>query len=483
MNNATCSDRGFSLFDVRQLARSAMCAVCAMAVLSGFTAALPTLAAAAPPNVVILFVDDLGWSDVGYQGPYHATPHIDALAASGMVFSRAYAAAPTCSPSRSGMLTGRLPADLGVVRHLPVTNPDNREFTVASDDPAGMPSRNWLPEDAITYGHALRQLGYYTAFHGKWHLGDGKHFPVNFGFQEQVGTTNRGSPSNYLAPFWREDVYADAKPGTYLTDRQTDDAVAFIKSNAHRRFLLSLFYYAVHTPKIGRPDYVAAAKARGLEGVMAEYDAMMRSLDDSVARIVAALAAAGLRENTVIIFAGDQGSWFERPPLRGSKTQQTALFEGGARVPFIISWPAKVRRGSVCEQPVSLTDVFPTLVEIAGGQESDHRGLDGRSLMPVLLERGASAHQRLVLYRSYDNQYAAVVEGPWKLIAHRDGHYELYHVLNDVGERTDRAAAEPELKRRLAGHLTAWEDSLGIRIAPNTKFPPDFVAGRKPLAR
>lgn len=437
---------------------------------------LPLRGAAAepPPNVVVLFVDDLGWSDVGYQGPYHATPRIDALAASGMVFKRAYASSPTCSPSRAGMLTGRHPADLGIVRHLPATNAGGTEFNLDPDDPAGMPSRNWLPDDAVTYGHALQRLGYHTAFHGKWHLGDGDRFPVNFGFHEQVGTTNRGSPRSFIAPFWPEKIYADAKPGTYLTDRQTEDAVAFIKANAERRFLLSLFYYAVHTPKIGRPDYVAAAKARGLQGVMAQYDAMMRSLDESVGRIVDTLEAARLRQNTMVIFAGDQGSWFERPPLRGSKTAGTALFEGGARVPLIVSWPAKVRPGSVADQPVSLTDVFPTLVEIGGGDAASYRQLDGSSLTPLLFERGPSRHGKIVLYRSYDNQYAAVLEGPWKLISHRDGHYELYHVLNDVSEKDDRAASEPAIVKRLSQFLADWEDNLGIRLAPRARFRADW---------
>lgn len=449
-----------------------------LTVLSWIVAGAPAAAttpAANRPNVVVLFVDDLGWSEVGFQGSLFATPHIDALARSGMVFSRAYAAAPACSPSRSGMLTGRHPAELGVVRHLPARVPRGQEFHLWPQDPAGMPSRNGLPAGALTYGHALQRQGYHTAFHGKWHLGEEGRFPMHFGFHEQVGTTDRGSPASYLAPFWPDPVYQDAKRGDYLTDRQTDDAVAFIQANRARRFLLNLFYYAVHTPKIGRPDHVAAAKAQGLTGVAAEYHAMMRSLDDSVGRIVGALAAAGLRENTVIVFTSDQGSWFARPPLRGSKEAGTALFEGGARVPFVVSWPAKVRAGSRCEHPISLTDVSPTLVEIAGGRVADYPRLDGHSLLPVLLGRGPVARERVVLYRSYDPQYAAVVEGPWKLIAHRDGHHELYHVLNDISEQDDRAAAEGAIARRLAGHLAAWEKSLGLTLAPGARFPADWV--------
>jgi arylsulfatase A-like enzyme len=297
------------------------------AVLAGTIALLPELPAAepaAPPNIVVLFVDDLGWADVGFQGPHHKTPHIDALAASGMVFTRAYTAAPTCSPSRSGLVTGRHPAELGVVRHLPERNPEGREFSPSVDDPAGLPSRNRLPAGAQTYGHALQRLGYRTAHHGKWHLGDEKYHPTQWGFHEQVGTTNRGLVVSHLAPFWPDNVYTAVPPGTYLADQQTADAIAYIKANATRRFLLNLWYYGVHTPVIGRPKYVAEAKARGLSDQMAEYDGMVRAVDDSVGRIVRALEEAGLREKTLVLLTSDQGSYFERPPLRGSKIRTTA---------------------------------------------------------------------------------------------------------------------------------------------------------------
>jgi arylsulfatase A-like enzyme len=451
------------------------------AVLAGTIALLPELPAAepaAPPNIVVLFVDDLGWADVGFQGPHHKTPHIDALAASGMVFTRAYTAAPTCSPSRSGLVTGRHPAELGVVRHLPERNPEGREFSPSVDDPAGLPSRNRLPAGAQTYGHALQRLGYRTAHHGKWHLGDEKYHPTQWGFHEQVGTTNRGLVVSHLAPFWPDNVYTAVPPGTYLADQQTADAIAYIKANATRRFLLNLWYYGVHTPVIGRPNYVAEAKARGLSDQMAEYDGMVRAVDDSVGRIVRALEEAGLREKTLVLLTSDQGSYFERPPLRGSKIRTTALFEGGARVPFVVSWAGRVGPGTTCAQPISLTDVFPTLVEAAGGDPASYPKLDGRSLLPVLLGRGGVTRERLISYRSYDNQYAAVVEGPWKLIAHRDGHHELYHVINDIAERSDRAAAEPELTRRLVRHLAEWEDSLGLRLAPHASLP----AGTLPRA-
>jgi arylsulfatase A-like enzyme len=213
-------------------------------------------------------------------------------------------------------------------------------------------------------------------------------------------------------------------------------------------------------------------------GEMAEFDGMVRAVDDAVGQILRTLESAGLRDNTLVLLTSDQGSYFERPPLRGSKIRTTALFEGGARVPFIVSWPGRVRPGTTCAQPISLTDVFPTLVEAAGGDPATYPKLDGRSLLPVLLGRGEVARERLISYRSYDNQYAAVVEGPWKLLAHRDGHHELYHVLNDTAEVSDRAAAEPELTRRLARHLAEWEDSLGLRLAPHTKLP----AGTLPRA-
>ncbi len=451
------------------------------AVLAGTIACLPGLTAGEPaarPNIVVLFVDDLGWAEVGFQGPHHQTPHIDALARSGMVFTRAYAASPACSPSRSGFVTGRHPAELGIVRHLADRNPEVREFAPSVDDPAGLPSRNRLPAGAQTYGHALQRLGYHTAHHGKWHLGDEKYHPIHFGFHEQAGVTNRGLAVSHLAPFWPDQTYADAPPGTYLADRQADDAIAFIQANTRRRFLLSLWFYGVHSPVIGRPDFVTEAKRRGMTGEMAEFDGMVRAVDDAVGRILRALEVTGMRDNTLVLLTSDQGSYFERPPLRGSKIRTTALFEGGARVPFLVSWPGRIRPGTTCAKPISLTDVFPTLVEAAGGDPTTYPKLDGRSLLPVLLGRGGVARERLISYRSYDNQYAAVVEGPWKLIAHRDGHHELYHVLNDTAECSDRAAAEPQLTRRLTQYLADWEDSLGLRLAPNTQLP----AGTLPRA-
>lgn len=443
-------------------------------------ACLPAIAGVTPaaPNVVVLLVDDLGWAEVGYQGAHHRTPRIDALAASGMTFSRAYASSPACSPSRAGLVTGRHPAELGVVRHLLERNPEGREFAPPVDDPAALPSRTRLPAGAQTLAHALRPLGYHTAHHGKWHLGHEGQHPRDWGFHEQVGTTSRGLVVSHRAPFWPDRVYRDAPPGMYLSDRQTEDAVNFIRANAGRRFFLNLWYYGVHTPVIGRADLVAEARARGLSGPMAEYDGMVRAIDDSVGRIVRALEESGQRERTLLLLTSDQGSYFERPPLRGSKIRATALFEGGARVPFLASWPGRIRAGSTCSDPISLTDVFPTLVEVAGGDPSAFPGLDGRSLWPVLQERSRPARDQLILYRSYDNQYAAVVEGPWKLIAHRDGHHELYHVLDDIGERSDRATAEPVVTARLARHLGAWEDSLGLRMAPGSALP----AGQLPRA-
>ena len=422
-----------------------------------------------PANIILLFVDDLGWMDVGFQGGPVPTPHIDALAQSGIVFERAYAAAPTCSPSRAGLLTGQHPARLRVVRH--VMNPEGVEFTVSEMDPARMPSRNWLPRGTPTIASSLKSVGFDTVFLGKWHLGEGaEHYPTAFGFDRQIGATPYGQPRNFLAPYWPDPEYADAPEGEYLTDRQTNDAVACLRKHREdvtkQPLFLMLSYYAVHTPKIGRPDYVVEAKAAGWKGDRAEYFAMIRSLDDSVGRIVAELEALGIRADTCIVFASDQGSYFDQPPLQGSKTDGTALFEGGARVPFIISWPSRVAAGSRNSQPISLTDVYPTLLEIAGAVPDHPELLDGTSLLPAMVEGAPVGRSDVILYRSYGNQDAALIEGPWKLIAYRDGSYELYNYERDISEKENLADKEPELTARLIRRFEAWESSLGIDLEP-----------------
>jgi len=409
------------------------------------------------PNIVFLFADDMGQADISYRRDKFDISNIDRLAADGVTFTDAYTASPCCSPSRASAITGQHPARLMLVRHIPAQN--GKEFHVSPKDPAQMPSRNWLPLETTTYAEALKTLGYKTAFIGKWHLGPESKFPNRQGFDEIYGVTEAGHPRNYYPPFFKsKTVYANAPKDAYLTDLLTDDAVAYIRrQDGSKPFCLTLFYYAVHTPHVGRKDLVEKLQSRGFEKEELHHAAMMEAVDESVGRIRAALLEKGLTENTVIVFSGDQGGLFDNSPMRGGKPAGMALFEGGARIPFIVCWPGVIKPGSKVSVPVSTLDLFPTFVQMAGGDLSIYENLDGQTLLPLLMGKKQPDRREIFMYRSYDPQYAAIRCGDWKLIAYRDGRKELYNLKNDLSEQNDLSASNPVMLKKLTDLLMAWE--------------------------
>lgn len=416
------------------------------------------------PNIIFLFADDLGLGEIRNEGQKYDIPNIARLAQDGMTFTDAYAASPTCSPSRASVVTGRHPARLRIVRHIP-GNTKGREFHTFGRDPAKFPSRNWLPLEETTIAEAVKPLGYRSAFIGKWHLGHEPYFPIRQGFDEQYGVTPDGHPRSYYPPYFGSDtrVYSDVPKDKYLTDKLTDDAVKYIeKQDGEQPFLLTLFYYTVHEPFIGRKDLVEKFKARGLRGRTAEYAAMIGALDESVGRIRKALAKQGIADDTILFFLGDQGGYFPYRTLRGRKKGGTALYEGGARIPFTVLWPGVSRPGSSSPVPVSTTDVFPTIVQMAGGTASKGPMLDGLSLLPLLKNEGKLDRSEVFMYRSYEDQYAAVRAGDWKLIAYRSGKAELFDLKEDLSEKHDLASRNPEKLAELRRRLAAWEKKTGV---------------------
>jgi arylsulfatase A-like enzyme len=428
--------------------------------------------ARAKPNIVLFFVDDMGWTDLGYRNPVFESPNIDKLAAESLDFTQAYVASPTCSPSRSTLVTGKHPARLKIVRHIPV-GPKNEafdkygrtkeEFNLLPTDPAKFPCRNWLPLEHTTYAEALKEHGYFNLFVGKWHLGHDEYHPIHQGFDRQIGTTNFGHPSSYNPPYFKStDVLATEKE-RYLTDKLTDETVRFIENyDKDQPFMVSLWYYNVHAPHIGRRDLVEHFKAKGLEGKELHYAAMVKAVDESVGRVRQVLKAKGMDKNTIIIFTTDQGSWFENPPYRGSKRVDT-LCEGGARVPFLVNWPGVTPSGKTNKSVIQTTDVFPTLVEMAGGDPAHYKDLDGVSLVPILRDNSQLKRGKPIYgYRSYEDLYVSVREGPWKLLAYRSGKVNLYEVETDRYEQSDLAKAQPEKVNQLVKKLIAWEKEMGV---------------------
>ncbi|SED14004.1 Arylsulfatase A [Tenacibaculum sp. MAR_2009_124] len=422
------------------------------------------------PNIVLFFVDDLGWSDLGMRNPVFETPNIDKLAKSGVSFEQAYIASPTCSPSRATLLTGKHPARLKLVRHIPHGEKKGfdrfgrttKEFHTLKRDPAQFPSRNWLPLENITYAEALSKLGYYNLFVGKWHVGHENFHPVKQGFNKQIGTSNFGHPKAYYPPYFRqENVYPDTK-GTYLTDKLTNETINFIsKYDKQQPFMVSFFYYSVHSPHQGRKDLVNHFKSKGLKGKYAHYAAMVKATDESVGSIVKAIEEKGIEKETIFIFLSDQGGYFENLPFRGGKISET-LFEGGARVPFFLHWPGVTISNSINNSLVQSTDLFPTLIEIAEGNTSDYKNIDGISLLPIIKTNNYLERDPIYGYRAYEDLYVSVREKDWKLLAYRSGKVQLFNITNDIKEQNDLSKEKPDVVKQLIKKLIKWEAKMGV---------------------
>lgn len=422
------------------------------------------------PNILFILADDLGWSEVGYEGAkLYPTPNINRLADMGMVFTDAYAACPVCSPTRASIITGKYPARLQMTSHV-VAN-GTAEFQMLN----GVKSRNWLPLEEHSIAESLSRQGYATALVGKWHLGnDEAYWPKEQGFDEQIGVCDRGLPPTYHAPYTKggksiPDIGADAQPGEYLTDRLTDEACSFMRTNKDKPFLCYLSHYAVHTPYEPRKDLAK----RG------DFPAMMASLDASVGKLLDTLKADGLDRNTVVVFMSDNGGYFgNNTPLRDRKG---SVYEGGIRTPMIIHWPGVTKPGSTCNVPVISTDFFPTMEEMAGGDPAITTGVDGANLVPLL--KGGKSLPREALYWHYPHippfktdahNAGAVRKGNYKLIERfGTGKVELYNLEQDIGEKNDLADTMPKIKDELLADLRAWRKS--VDAAP----PPRKAAGMK----
>lgn len=421
------------------------------------------------PNIVMLFVDDWGWADVGYRNSKFHTPNIDQLKKDGMEFTRAYISTATSSPSRASLLTGKEAVRMQMVRHIYENNEkglisiggENNEFQYFEKDPAKLPSRSYLPLEEVTYAERLKEMGYYNMFVGKWHLGEEDYFPTKQGFDAMLGTCEHGHPNSYYPPFFKtNNPFPDAKKNEYLTDLISAGAEKFIKEyNKPQPFSLSVWYYGVHGPQVGRKDYVAQYKKEGMTGKDAEYAAMVSTVDESIGRIRKELKAKGIEKNTVIMLYSDQGGAFSNAPLRGGKQGGFTICEGGSRVPFIVLYPGVTKAGSVSETPVQNIDIYPTMLEIASGKQCKDKGVNGVSIMPIL-KGGDIKNRNLYFFRSYEDQYCAVMNGDWKLIKYHSGLFEFYNLKTDVGETTNLVDIEVKRANKMKKQLAKWEKKV-----------------------
>lgn len=473
--------------------------------LAGVTSLLA--ATARPPNIVFFLADDLGQRDLGaYGSTFYETPNLDRLAKEGAKFTDAYAACPVCSPTRASILTGQWPQRTGITDYIgaPMT-PDAWKRNTKS---LPAPYADRLALTAPTVAKALKAAGYATFFAGKWHLGPEGYWPENQGFDVNMGGHDRGGPyggKRYFSPYGNPRL-TDGPDGEHLPDRLATEAVKFIQAKRDEPFLVYFPFYSVHTPLMARPDlqkkYEEKRARLGLKAEWAReherdvrlvqehavYAGMIDAMDQAVGKVLAGLEAAGLKDNTIVIFTSDNGGlstsegWpTSNLPLRGGKGW---IYEGGIREPLIIRWPGVTTAGSVITTPVSSPDFFPTFLEAAGAKPARGQVMDGRSLVGAL--KGAAQPERALFwhYPHYGNQggapAAAVRRGDWKLIEwQEDGRVELFNLAADLSEKNDLAAREPQRVAKLKAELHAWQKDVGA------KFPisnPNYDAA-KPSGR
>jgi arylsulfatase A len=441
------------------------------------------------PNVVLILADDLGWSDLRcYGSDFHQTPHLDNFCSTATRFTHAYAPAPVCTPTRAALMTGKAPARLGITiwSEGSLSGPNHRKLQQAD-------SRHDLPLSEKTMAEYFDERGYLTASIGKWHLGDAAHSPETQGFDINIGGTHWGAPTTFFWPYkglrtsGNEYRYVPGLPygddGEYLTNRLTDEAIQFI-DKAHQTsqpFFLYLAHHAPHTPIEALPSDVNNFRNRKYGTIHKNpvYAAMIKSLDDSVGRVLERLEELQLSQNTIVIFTSDNGGYlgsmkFEgqdiaitsNAPLRSGKG---TCYEGGLRVPLLIRWP-RCEQPKVCDALVTLTDLFPTIVhEIA---PDELLVTDGVDLKPLLKSSLSSIPSRS-FYFHYPHYYhapsstpvSAIRKGDWKLLQYyEDGHTELYNLRSDPSESTDLAAIDRATAAELKNELNGWLLEVGAKL-------------------
>lgn len=455
------------------------------------------------PNIVLIFADDLGWADVGYQGSdFYETPNIDALAKQGMVFTAAYAAAGNCAPSRACLMSGTY-----TPRHHVYAVGSTDRGPKASQRLVPVPNKNGLAREVVTLADALKSAGYVTGHFGKWHLGDKEGSrPTEQGFDVSFdsfgeGEVAEGSEGNKTGP------PSDPK-GVFTLTRKAGE---FMADNKHKPFFCYLAHHAIHTPLQDRPETMAKfqSKQPGSQHSSAMYAACTFDLDASVGLLLAKLKELGIEDNTLLVFTSDNGGTQQssQEPLRGNKG---CYYDGGIREPFIVRWPGVIKPGSRSEVPVINVDLFPTFLAAAGASVPQGKTLDGESILPLLKGDGELKRQAIFWHfpgyldnpvirgRELDvrtgfrsRPVSVINKSGWKLHLYHEewqldggrdnlasnNAVELYNLTEDVGEQSNLANANPVKRDELLADLFAWFKSADALVP--TKINPQY----DPLAR
>ncbi|MBK3518286.1 sulfatase [Carboxylicivirga marina] len=438
------------------------------------------------PNIILINVDDMGWRDVGFMGSeYYETPHLDALAASGMIFTNAYASSSNCAPSRANMMSGQWPQRHGI-------------FTVGSSERGKSSTRKLIPtknkdyitKDNILIPEVLKKAGYITCHSGKWHLNDD---PTTNGFDVNIGGNHSGNPGSYYPPYKRVPSLTPPSDDYYLTNLVMDKTLDFLDAANDQPFFLYYSPYAVHTPiqpvKSLLEKYEGKPAWNGQNN--ATYATMVENLDTQIGRMIAKLKESGQLENTFILFISDNGGHYKitkQWPLRSGKG---AYYEGGIRAPMFAYWEGKILAGTKSETPISNLDFYPTILEVAGVAKPIDKVLDGRSILPVLTNQSEMAPRPLywhfpIYLEAYVNNDtttfdplfrtrpgSAIRLGDWKLIQYFENNdIELFNLKDDLGEKNNLAQSNPEKANELLEHLEKWRDNTNAPVPTelNSKY-------------
>ncbi|MCH6200667.1 sulfatase [Aquiflexum sp. LQ15W] len=442
-------------------------------------------------HIILIHVDDLGWADIGVLGSdFYETPHIDKLAAEGILFTNSYAAAAICSPTRAALLTGKYPARTSITDWIRAKFQGGSGIAWPSEYEENKgkewrtpKNQGFLPLEEITLAERLLLYGYTNLHIGKWHLGEEGHFPEDQGFHFNIGGNDLGQPPSYFDPYLPEKPMPHyhlnnlpaRKAGEFLMDREGDEVVAFIRKHKEDKFFIHWAPYAVHTPIMGKAELIEKyqQQEKGNQGNPV-YAALVESLDQNVGKVMQELERLGLKENTLVIFTSDNGGLIGNPtqPITNNyplRSQKGYPYEGGIRVPTIVRWPEKIKAGQKSETPIISMDWIPTILEYLG-EESNNEVLDGVSLVSAFTNPDQIIPRDLFWhfphYRGTDVvPYAIVRSGDFKLIHYFDGsEAELFDLKNDPMESQNLINSDFIIADELIGKLETWFAETNARL-------------------
>jgi arylsulfatase A len=447
------------------------------------------------PNVLFILIDDLGGRDLPtYGNRFNEAPNIDRLAKDGMMFHNAYAA-PVCSATRASIQSGQYPARVGIFDFIPGHWRPYEEVVVPKH------RVQHLPDDITTLGNAMQSAGYKTGYFGKWHLGNSNELLPNArGYDKAHMYAGGGFYNPKFKPGYKK------RKGERLSDVLTGMGVDFINAHHDEPFFLFISHYDVHVQLDADRDLIDKYLKKKKEpdySCNAVYAAMIEHVDRSVGRLLEALEAQGLSENTMVIFYSDNGgvdNRFDNIPLLGGNSRDVypeghplsyiatsnvplragkgTLYEGGVRVPLIVRWPGRVEAGATSEALVSSVDFYPTFLELGQGTNPEQQVLDGVSILPALTHDQFDPEREIFTHYPvyhHEQPMSALRKGDWKIVENLvRGEFDLYNLKHDINEMTDLKFSYPEKTKKLKTALSKWQADTKAQLpVPNANFDPN----------